>query len=381
MSGAPAPARTSPLAKQLAARIAREGPISVGDYMDACLHDPVHGYYRTRAAIGRAGDFITAPEISQVFGELIGLWCAVVWRLMGEPARLHLVELGPGRGTLMRDVLRAARTVPDFHRALEVELVESNATLAAIQRATLEAESARLSWSAELAARADAVPAILIANEFLDTLPVEQWVHRGSCWLQRRVGLDASGGLVFVEVEPDAGATSPPQVAAAAREGDVLETRAADFAPWSAKLVALGSPLAALFIDYGHAAPGFGDTLQAVRAHRYEDALAAPGEADLTAQVDFAAFAAAISDPGAEHGLACDGPVTQAEFLGALGIAERASRLMAANPARAAQIEGDVARLMAPGGMGGRFQAIGVRSYDVPPLPGLATMDSGASAP
>ena len=157
----------------------------------------------------------------------------------------------------------------------------------------------------------------------------------------------------------------------------MLETRAAAFAAWSAKLAALGSPLAALFIDYGHAAPGLGDTLQAVRAHRYEDALAAPGEADLTAQVDFAAFAAAM----AEHGLACDGPVTQAEFLGALGIAERASRLMAANPARAAAIEGDVARLMAPNGMGGRFQAIGVRSRDVPPLPGLATVDSGASAP
>jgi SAM-dependent MidA family methyltransferase len=295
---------------------------------------------------------------------------------MGEPARLRLVELGPGRGTLMRDVLRAARTVPAFHAALEVELVESNATLAATQRATLEPESVRLRWSAELAAQADAVPAIVIANEFLDTLPVEQWVRRNGRWLPRRVGLDAAGQLAFVEGEPDAG-VSPPHVAAAVRDGDVIETRAAAFAAWSARLAALAPPLAALFIDYGHAAPGLGDTLQAVRAHCYENALAAPGEADLTAQVDFAAFAAAA----AQHGLACDGPVTQAEFLGALGIAERASRLMAANPARAAAIEGDVARLMAPNGMGGRFQAIGVRSRELPPLPGLATMDSGAHAP
>ena len=320
-----------------------------------------------------AGDFITAPEISQVFGELIGLWCAVVWRLMGEPARLRLVELGPGRGTLMRDVLRAARTVPAFHAALEVELVESNETLA---RSSARRWSRRARGCAgapsSLRTRTPSLT-IVIANEFLDTLPVEQWVVRGGRWLQRRVGLDAAGQFVFVDGEPDAG-MRPPQVAAAAAEGDVLETRAAAFAAWSAKLAALG-----------HRSPRCSSTTATpAGAGRNAAGRARPslrgcaGGAGRGGPDGAGGLRSLRRGRRRRAGLACDGPVTQAEFLGALGITERASRLMAANPARAAAIEGDVARLMAPNGMGGRFQAIGVRSRDVPPLPGLATMDSGA---
>jgi SAM-dependent MidA family methyltransferase len=364
----------TPLAEQLAARIEFEGPITIGAFMQACLHDPVHGYYRKRAAIGRAGDFITAPEISQVFGELIGLWCAVVWRQMGEPRFLHLVELGPGRGTLMRDMLRAARTVPAFSDAVHVHLVETNASLEAEQRETLEEEDVPITWSGELDVEPTGVPAIVIGNEFLDTLPIAQWVHHAGQWCTRCVGLDAQGRLCFLNGPGDPELRPPQEIAATAREGDVFETRkpALDF--WAAKLAALDAPLAALFVDYGHNTPVFGDTLQAVRAHRYDSPLDMPGEADLTAQVDFAAVAAAMR----RCGLACDGPAPQAEFLGVLGIAARGSRLMAANPAKAGEIEAGIARLMAPGGMGTRFKALGVRSTRLAPLPGLVPVDMGS---
>jgi len=372
-----APRTPTPLAEELCARIRRDGPISVAAYMDACLHHPVHGYYRKRDAIGRSGDFITAPEISQVFGELIGLWCAVVWRQMGEPRTLNLIELGPGRGTLMCDALRAARTLPAFRAALSVDLVESNPTLEAMQRATLANMDVAIRWSAELASARDAGAAIVIANEFLDTLPLAQWVHRGGQWHARYVGCDAQGRLAFVENGADPDFLPPPAIADAARDGDVFETRARTLETFARQLTALADPIVALFIDYGHVAPALGDTLQAVRGHRYDDPLRAPGEADLSAQVDFSAVATSL----VRHGLLCDGPVAQAELLGVLGIAERASRLMAANPADAGAIEGAIARLMAPGGMGTRFQALGARSKSIGPLPGLATVDSGPRAP
>jgi SAM-dependent MidA family methyltransferase len=368
-------ARTAtPLARIVAARIAQSGPISVAEYVQACLHDPQHGYYRRQMAIGSAGDFVTAPEISQVFGELVGLWCAVVWQQMGSPQNVRLVELGPGRGTLMRDALRAARIVPAFRAALSVELVESNAALEPIQRATLSGEDVPIRWRAKL--EGGAGPTIVIANEFLDTMSVSQWVFRNGQWRTRRVGVDAEGELAFIDGEPDAKLQLPDGIAPP-HDGDVYESRAAAFAHFAGELAALGAPCAALFIDYGHARPGLGDTLQAVREHRYTDPLHAPGEADLTAQVDFATFAETVR----RHGLACDGPVPQAEFLGRLGIIERASRLMAMNPTKAGQIETAVARLMAPGGMGTRFHAIGVRGQDLLPLPALAPVDTIGSAP
>jgi len=377
MTATPTAQPPTPLAEQLAARIELEGPITVGAYMQACLHDPVHGYYRKRAAIGRAGDFITAPEISQVFGELIGLWCAVVWRQMGEPGFLHLVELGPGRGTLMRDLLRAARTVPAFADALHVHLVETNASLEAEQRATLDEEDVPITWSGELDVEPAGVPTIVIGNEFLDTLPIAQWVFHAGQWCTRCVGLDAQGRLAFLNGPGDPELRPPQAIAATAREGDVFETRTPAFDFWAEKLAALDGPLAALFIDYGHNTPVFGDTLQAVRAHRYHNPLDTPGEADLTAQVDFAAAVAAMR----RHSLVCDGPAPQAEFLGVLGIAARGSRLMAANPAKAGEIEAGIARLMAPGGMGTRFKALGVRSTRQAPLPGLAQVDMDEPGP
>lgn len=365
--------RPTPLALRLADRIGRIGPIPVADYVEACLQDPEHGYYRRQIAIGAEGDFVTAPEISQVFGELIGLWCAVVWQQMGSPASLRLLELGPGRGTLMRDALRAVRLVPAFRDALRVEFVETNTALIDVQRATLADAGVPVAWHDDL--KGDAAPTIVIANEFLDTLPVEQLIFHDGAWRERLVGLNAAGDLTFLDGSRAADAGLPPGLPSPS-EGDVLETRRRAFDALARTLAKLGEPMAGLFIDYGHAKPGYGDTLQAVARHRYAGPFEAPGEADLTAQVDFAAFADALH----EHGIACDGPVPQGEFLGRLGAVERASRLMAANPAQAGDIEAAVARLMAPTGMGGRFQVLGIRSVDLGLLPALTPMENGRHA-
>lgn len=359
----------TPLARKLKARIARDGPISVADYMQTCLGDPEHGYYRRQPAIGAAGDFVTAPEISQVFGELIGLWCAVVWQQMGSPPRVNLVELGPGRGTLMRDALRSTRIVPGFREALSVHLVDSNATLREVQARTLADAGLPLTFHEDAgAARLPDGPTLLVANEFLDALPVEQLVLTGGQWRMREVTI-ADSGFAFV-----ASASSRPTPAAVPsghtpHEGDVLEL-CAHHAILAETLLATRStrgPLAALFIDYGHAATGFGDTLQGVAGQAHVSPFHAPGETDLSAQVDFQSFAAACRGAG----LVVEGPLPQAEFLGRLGLVERTSRLMAANPERASEIEAGALRLMAPNGMGSRFLALGVRSGNLAPLPGF----------
>ena len=357
--------RDTPLAKKLIAQIRARGPLVLKDYMTACLQDPEHGYYRTREAIGGAGDFVTAPEISQIFGELIGLWSAIAWQQIGSPHRVNLIELGPGRGTLMQDALRAARLVPAFAAALEVHLVESSETLRAIQARTLADAGKRPEWHAALS-NVPSGPAIILVNEFLDALAVDQLVRGPNGWRLRAVTVDAQGHLQFDD--DTLPASEVPAYAAAAAPGTVVTLP--DYAELAAALGCLGRdhPLAALFIDYGHAASAAGDTLQAVRAHYYEHPLTSPGEADLTAHVDFEDFRTRVL---AQQGLAADGPKTQGEFLGALGIVERGSRLMALNPAKAGEIEAGVARLLSPQGMGTRFKVLGVRGAGQPPLPGL----------
>jgi SAM-dependent MidA family methyltransferase len=357
--------RDTPLAAHLKARISREGPITIAQYMEACLQHPEHGYYRQHA-IGR--DFITAPEISQVFGELIGLWSAVAWQQMDQPRPVALVELGPGNGTMMRDMLRAARVLPDFLRAAEICLVEASPSLTERQLELLRDAGVRLHAHRSL----DDVPpnaAIVIGNEFLDALPARQYVRSQAAWHERIVELDGHGDLQF-----GIGGVSDADVLhrfAAAREGDIVQAHCAfkGTAAWMEKRAA-HAPIAALFIDYGHMASAPGDTLEAIRAHQPEHPLSSPGEADLTVHVDFASVAREF---GGRPGLAVDGPLTQAEFLGALGIAERASRLMSANPAQANAIEMGVQRLMAPHAMGTRFKTIGIRSGSLPALPGLTT--------
>lgn len=355
--------RNTPLAACLKARIAREGPITIAQYMEACLQHPEHGYYLTHA-IGR--DFITAAEISQVFGELIGLWAVVVWQQMGEPRPIKLVELGPGHGTMMRDMLRAARVVPKFLHSLEVALVETSASLAARQVDLLREVGVPVRAVGTLDDVA-AGAAIMIGNEFLDALPARQYVWADGAWYERTVKLDNGGQLTF-----GFGAVADAvlrECFPSGHDGDIVQVHTAfeKIAAWMENRAA-HAPTAALFIDYGHTASAIGDTLEAARAHRTEHPLASPGEADLTVHVDFECLAREF---GGRQGLAVDGPVTQAEFLGALGIAERASRLMSANPAKANALEMAVQRLMAPHAMGTRFKAIGIRRRSLPALPGL----------
>lgn len=369
--------RHTPLAQKLKARILSEGPMSVAGFMSACLTDPDHGYYRRMPAIGAGGDFVTAPEISQVFGELIGLWCVVVWQQMGAPRALNLVELGPGRGTMMRDALRAARVVPGFLDAVQVHLVDKNETLRAIQRDTLSATGLPVHFHSE-ASDALTMPAampegatIVLANEFLDALPIEQFEFVDGAWRDRDVVIADDGeGFCF---KPDlttehAPRTLPEKLVPQA--GDVYEVSVHHrvLAETCLRKRAELGPLAALFVDYGHTETGFGDTLQGVAGQAHVSPFHAPGETDLSAQVDFQNFASQCRDAG----LAVDGPEPQAGFLGHLGIVERASRLMSANPDKAGAIEAGVQRLMAPVGMGSRFLALGVRSPVLPPLPGFA---------
>jgi SAM-dependent MidA family methyltransferase len=360
----------TPLAQKLASRIVASGPISVHDFMAACLGDAEHGYYRAQRPIGSEGDFITAPEISQVFGELLGLWSAVVWQHMGSPSPFQLIEIGPGRGTMMADALRASRRMPGFGEALRIVLVEPSPVLRETQRQTLASVATNIEWIIDLKSVAQA-PTILLANEFLDVLPVTQLVRCEDGWRERTVGLDEHGALAFgVSASPWSAAL--PRGADSAPVGAILELR--DFAGIADALTEAGAgtvPFAALFVDYGHEATGLGDTLQAVRRHRAEPPLASPGEADLTAQVDFEAAAATLG----RGRLVAERVLTQAEFLGALGIAERASRLMAANPPRAGEIEMAIARLMSPQGMGTRFKVLGLRSPELPALPGFPPAD------
>lgn len=362
--------RETPLAVALKARIRDNGPITIASYMHACLLDPDHGYYRTRPAIGGAADFVTAPEISQIFGELVGLWAAIVWQQMGAPRSFNLVELGPGRGTLLCDALTAASIVPGFVAAAELRLVETNVTLKASQRGALERFGRPIGFCEHLNEVAPA-PSIVIANEFLDALPVAQMVKGDPGWFERGVTLDAGGKLQFALLaeRPQYFCQASSQLSPASV---VLERRNTMDYTFGLLRLASGGPLAALFIDYGHTELAIGDTLQAVRNHRYEHPLTSPGEADLTAQVDFGSFA---TEAGTWQ-LATNGPVTQAEFLGALGIIERASRLMSLNPTRAGEVEAGVARLIAPNGMGSRFKAIGIFTPQLGRLPGFPVVDS-----
>jgi SAM-dependent MidA family methyltransferase len=359
-----ADAEAQALLAELTARIRREGPLSVEAYMESCLSHPLYGYYRKAQAIGTAGDFVTAPEISQVFGELIGLWCAVTWDAMGRPSPLRLVELGPGRGTLMRDALRAAKAAPGFLAAVSVHLVEIGRTLRRLQRETLAlggvGGGSKVAWH-EAVEQVPPGPAIVVANEFLDALPIRQLVHDNGVWRERVVALRPDGRLQLV-----AGPAAPLTGGAArslagASQGAIVELRPGEERLLAA-LAARASPLTALCIDYGPAEATFGDTLQAVRGHAYADPLLAPGAADLTAHVQFAP----LLERACAAGLAVSGPLTQAELLGRLGIVERTARLMAANPTRAGEIEAGTQRLMSPGGMGQLFKAVAFRSPGLP---------------
>ena len=362
----------SALGDEIKAMIAQEGPISLERYMSLALTHPTHGYYMKRDPFGAEGDFTTAPEISQMFGELIGLWAAEVWSGMGSPNPVRLIELGPGRGTLMSDALRAARVAPEFRAALDVCLVEASPALAAVQHDTLLTAGAPVSWIGQFEDAPEGA-AIIIANEFLDALPIRQYIRGPRGWSERMVAVDRSGNLVF-------GLAPEPErfIKAQGQEGDVLEINALAHRLMyvlASRLAKQGG--AALFIDYGHKTTGFGDTLQALRGHRMVDPLVDPGEADLTAHVDFAAMARSARAAGA----AVYGPIDQGDFLRALGIEQRAQALTTrAAPAQAADVEAARARLAGkgPGAMGGLFKAMVVANRQLPTPPGFQGLSGNA---
>lgn len=349
------------LSERIAALIAAQGPISVAQYMNLALHDAQSGYYATRDPFGRAGDFITAPEISQMFGEMLGLWAGQVWLDLGRPKNTHLVELGPGRGTLMADALRALKRVPGFCDQVQIVLVEASPALREIQKTRLKDSGARIRWTAHFDAQ-DA-PLLLLANEFFDALPVRQYVKTARGWSERMVVLkeDMLDFALAPQITP---AAAIPASRAGAPDGGVYEVSPAATALIAeiARVIA-GHGGAALLLDYGYSTIGFGETLQAVRGHQPQPLLTNPGTSDLSAHVDFAALAEAAS----REGVMVYGPQPQGAFLDRLGIGTRARRLAEANPADADQVRQAVERLTAPDQMGTLFQAMALSPSAAPP--------------
>jgi SAM-dependent MidA family methyltransferase len=359
----------SALGEAIMAEIRASGPMGIDRFMALALGHPRHGYYMTRDPLGLAGDFITAPEISQIFGELLGLAAALTWQMLGEPARVALVELGPGRGTLMMDALRAARALPACSEAIEVHLVETSPVLQRAQAETLKEAGKAPVWHASIDTLPADRPLLILANEFFDALPVRQFQRRGSEWRERLVGIGADGALAL-----GLHAAPTPGLALEAQEGAVFETSpvALDIMRRLAeRLVSQRGLLIA--IDYGHHRFAFGETLQAVRRHEFVSVLADPGEADITAHVDFSSLAIAAKRGGARvHPI-----VTQAGLLERLGIRHRAEVLKrkAEDPA---VIDAAVARLAGTdkSAMGLLFKAIAVTSPDLAAPPGFDRPDS-----
>ena len=359
MSYDPDARRDTPLALKLKDLIRNDGPISVNLFAGMCMSGPGAYYIDGPPPIGRDGDFITAPEISQIYGEMVGAWCVVVWQQMGKPSSVDLCELGPGRGTLIADALRVMQRVPEFWAAMSLHLVEISHSFRARQATKVAPFAKSPKWYDSFYDIDPEQPKIVLANEFLDVCFPHFYVRHADGWSTYCVGLDDQERLQFMSGSERQ--TTGFDAYASAAVGAIVERHS--YLP----TVRPTPPSAMLFIDYGHVRPAPGFTLQAVRKHVYEHPLTSPGEADLSVQVDFSQ----VGTWAQNQGLAVDGPTTQAEFLGSLGIVERASRLMSANPARAGEIEAGVARLMAPNGMGTRFKAIGLRSPNLPPLPGL----------
>jgi SAM-dependent MidA family methyltransferase len=351
-------------------RIARSGPMPVAQYMALCLTHPVHGYYTTRDPLGAAGDFTTSPEISQMFGELIGLWAAEVWKQMGSPEHLQLIELGPGRGTMMGDALRAVIRVPEFRRTIAVHFVEVSPPFEKRQRDAFARTDVPVEWHKALEDVPEG-PCIILANEFFDALPVHQAVMCVDGWHERVVKIDENNQLRFGHASDPIPLFDDmlPERVQQAQIGEIFEWRADGIALELGRRV-VRSPGAALVFDYGHVETATGDTLQAVAGHRFASALAAPGQVDLTAHVDFQALAQAAEGMDAR----AHGPIEQGLFLRRLGIETRAAMLKKAAPAeRAAEIEAALGRLISQArtGMGRLFKVIGFAHEKFGILPGF----------
>jgi NADH dehydrogenase [ubiquinone] 1 alpha subcomplex assembly factor 7 len=361
---------STPVEAEIRRLIAVAGPMPVAQYMALCLSHPERGYYMSRDPLGVAGDFTTAPEISQMFGELIGLWAVSIWRLIDSPDRFHLVELGPGRGTMMCDALRAAHVVPGFVGAASIHLVEISPVLQERQRHTLAGLDIAMQWHETLDDVPDG-PLIILANEFFDALPVHQAVKQADGWHERVIEIGRDGKFEFgmaARPIPHFERVVPPALRLAPLDA-LFEWRSDHIALEIARRVVRFNG-AALVIDYGHAESQDGDTLQAVGSHSFADPLRAPGAVDLTAHVDFQA----IGETAESMGACVHGPVGQGDFLRRLGIESRAAALKKnSTPDQAVDIDIAMARLVEEDtvAMGRLFKAIAISHPKLGPLPGF----------
>ena len=361
------------LEDRIRARIKSEGPMSVAEYMGICLLDTKHGYYPTRDPLGADGDFITAPEISQMFGELLGIWAIQTWRDIGEPGGVNLVELGPGRGIMMSDILRAARLSPDFLDNTTVYLIEASAALQAVQATTLKDSPVPVQWVDSIA-DIPMGPTIFIGNEYLDCLPIRQFIQTdrfaaAKGWHERLVTLNPdTDALEFgMATEPisELAASALPSAHIDAKNDDLLEISLSAHQVLDAIHNHFEvSPGRALFIDYGPEVTEFGDSLQALKRHEKVGVFSDPGNTDLTARVDFAA----LGEFAKSLGLKSTQPVPQNEFLSKLGIEMRAATLAKAQPDSRAKIARQLERLTGEEQMGVLFKAMCFQSdgFDIP---------------
>ena len=355
------------LKRRIIERIKAEGPISVAEYMTLCLLDPVDGYYPTRDPLGSDGDFITAPEISQMFGEVLGLWAVQAWQDMGSPDEVHLIEMGPGRGIMMADMLRAARLAPDFLKAVKISLIEASAALEAVQAKTLSGSHADIRWVKDIS-HVPKGPTIIIGNEFLDCLPIRQLIQqdpfaKAAGWHERLVALDPDTEELSFAMSPiainEVIQQSLPSGHIDARKDDILEICPAAFLLLDQIQHRFAKhPGRALFIDYGPELTEFGDTLQALKRHEKVGVFSDPGNTDLTARVDFAA----LSEAARAVDLQASVPVTQQEFLSRLGIEVRAVTLARAKPEYKEKLARQMQRLTGETEMGTLFKAICIQS-------------------
>ncbi|MVA99480.1 class I SAM-dependent methyltransferase [Nitratireductor sp. CAU 1489] len=356
------------LAENIAGLIRQAGPLGVADYMALCLFDPQHGYYTTREPFGAGGDFITAPDISQMFGELVAVWLYSACRASGTPLPVTIAEIGPGRGTLAADMARTlGRIDPQFAATCDLALIETSPRLADVQRRMLAATGMPVSWPASVEALPDR-PVFFVGNEIFDAIPIRQFVKSGDVWRERVVSLDEAGAFRFATGLDALDERLLPRQAADAGDGAVFEiapARTALLETVADRIARHGG--AALFFDYGHLEPGLGDTLQAVRGHDHCDVFETPGEADLTSHVDFAALSAAAQ----ARGLAAH-TMTQGAFLLAMGLAERAGRLGAAGDAALRErLTSEAERLAGADQMGELFKVLALLPHhlDVHPFP------------
>jgi NADH dehydrogenase [ubiquinone] 1 alpha subcomplex assembly factor 7 len=362
----------SPLDAEIRRRIAQAGPMPVAQYMELCLTHPEHGYYITRDPLGSSGDFTTSPEISQMFGELIGIWTAAAWRTMGSPENVRLVELGPGRGTLMLDALRAAKVLPEFRAAVVAHMIEVSPVLETLQRLALGACDIPVSWHKSLNEVPDG-PLIVVANEFFDALPVHQAVMCADGWHERVIKVGEDDRLHFSIARDPIPLFDEflPEDMRPARIGEIFEWRADQVALELSRRIVQADGVA-LIIDYGHVKSSIGDTLQAIGAHQFADPLSAPGRVDLTAHVDFEALARAAESMRA----LAHGPIEQGEFLHRLGVEQRAAALKTGAPHdQAVEIQSALVRLTSTEttGMGRMIKALALSAPKLGPLPGFET--------